>query len=63
MTTGVRAYGLGSIEVPFKIAPLPHAMVGCSGRSRDPGLGWLRSRFRPMIKSYFQAITPARRPG
>ena len=59
MKAVLRTYGLSSIEVPFKIAPLPHAMVWCSGRSRDPGLSWLRSRFRPMIKSYFQAIAPA----
>jgi hypothetical protein len=36
------AYGLVGMKVPFPIAPLPHAMVWCSGRNRDPGLGRLR---------------------
>jgi DNA-binding transcriptional LysR family regulator len=53
MKDAVRAYGLGSIEVPFEIAPLPHAMVWCSGRSRDPGLNWLRDRLRPIVKRSF----------
>jgi DNA-binding transcriptional LysR family regulator len=53
MKDALRAYKLDSMEVPFKIAPLPHAMVWCSGRSRDPGLNWLRDRFRPIVKRSF----------
>ena len=50
MKDSLRTYGLESMQVPFKIAPLPHAMVWCSGRSRDPGLNWLRDRVRPIVK-------------
>jgi DNA-binding transcriptional LysR family regulator len=53
MRDALRAYRLASKEVPFKIAPLPHAMVWCSGRSRDPGLNWLRDRLRPIVKRDF----------
>ena len=53
MRDSLRAYRLDSMEVPFKIAPLPHAMVWCSGRSRDPGLNWLRDRLRPVVKRSF----------
>jgi DNA-binding transcriptional LysR family regulator len=53
MRDALRAYRLDSSEVPFKIAPLPHAMVWCSGRSRDPGLNWLRDRLRPIVKLNF----------
>ncbi len=35
------------------LPPLPHAMVWCSGRSRDPGLEWLRDRLRPIAKQNF----------
>ena len=41
---------LESREVPFPIAALPHALVWCSGRSRDPGLKWLLDRLRPIVK-------------
>jgi DNA-binding transcriptional LysR family regulator len=47
------AYHLDSMEVPFPIAPLPHAIVSCSGRERDPGIIWLRDRLRPLVKSNF----------
>jgi LysR family transcriptional activator of mexEF-oprN operon len=47
------AYRLDSAEVPFPIAALPHAMVWCSGRSRDPGLKWLLDRLRPIVKKNF----------
>ena len=53
MTETLHAYKLDSMEVPFPIAPLPHAMVWCSGRSRDPGLIWLRDRLRPIVKRNF----------
>jgi LysR family transcriptional activator of mexEF-oprN operon len=53
MTEALRAYRLDSAEVPFPLAPLPHAMVWCSGRSRDPGLNWLRDRLRPIVKRHF----------
>ena len=48
-----QAYGLESAEVPFPLPPLPHAMIWCSGRSRDPGLTWLRERLRPIVKRHF----------
>ena len=53
MRDALRAFRLDSAEVPFRIAPLPHAMVWCSGRSRDPGLNWLRDRLRPIVKRSF----------
>jgi DNA-binding transcriptional LysR family regulator len=53
MTGTLDAYGLVGMKVPFPIAPLPHAMVWCSGRSRDPGLVWLCDRLRPMVKRSF----------
>src|SRR5262249_40601808 len=53
MTEALRAYRLDSAEVPFPLVPLPHAMVWCSGRSRDPGLDWLRDRLRPIVKRHF----------
>jgi DNA-binding transcriptional LysR family regulator len=53
MTETLHAYRLDSKEVPFPIAPLPHAMVWCSGRSRDAGLIWLRDRLRPIVKRNF----------
>jgi DNA-binding transcriptional LysR family regulator len=48
-----RAYRLESAEVPFSLPPLPHALVWCSGRSRDPGVAWLRERLKPIVKRYF----------
>ena len=33
--------------------PLPHAMIWCSGRSRDPALEWLRGRLRPIARQNF----------
>jgi len=48
-----RAYRLESVEVPFALPPLPHAMVWCSGRNRDGGLIWLRERLRPIVKRHF----------
>jgi DNA-binding transcriptional LysR family regulator len=53
MTGTLDAYGLVGMKVPFPIAPLPHAMVWCSGRSRDPGLVWLCDRLRPIVKRNF----------
>lgn len=53
MTETLHAYRLDRREVPFPIAPLPHAMVWCNGRSRDPGLIWLRDRMRPIVKRNF----------
>lgn len=44
------AYKLESREVPFRIPALPHALVWCSGRGRDPGLKWLLDRLRPIVK-------------
>jgi DNA-binding transcriptional LysR family regulator len=48
-----RAYKLESVEVPFALPPLPHAIVWCSGRNRDGGLIWLRERLRPIVKRHF----------
>jgi DNA-binding transcriptional LysR family regulator len=53
MSETLHAYRLDSREVPFPLAPLPHALVWCSGRSRDPGLNWLRERLRPIVKRNF----------
>jgi DNA-binding transcriptional LysR family regulator len=53
MAETLSAYRLVGMEVPFPIAPLPYAMVWCSGRSRDPGLAWLRDRLRPIVKRNF----------
>jgi LysR family transcriptional activator of mexEF-oprN operon len=53
MTETLHAYRLDSREVPFPLPPLPHAMVWCQGRSRDPGLIWLRDRLRPIVKRNF----------
>ena len=53
MSETLHAYRLESREVPFALAPLPHALVWCSGRSRDPGLTWLRDRLRPIVKRNF----------
>jgi DNA-binding transcriptional LysR family regulator len=53
MNETVHAYRLDSEEVPFPLPPLPHAMVWCSGRNRDPGLIWLRDRLRPIVKRNF----------
>jgi DNA-binding transcriptional LysR family regulator len=53
MKEALRAYRLESAEVPFALPPLPHAMVWCSARSRDPGLNWLRDRLRPIVKRHF----------
>jgi DNA-binding transcriptional LysR family regulator len=53
MAGTLEAYGLEAMKVPFPIAPLPHAMVWCSGRSRDPGLIWLCDRLRPIVKRNF----------
>jgi DNA-binding transcriptional LysR family regulator len=53
MSETVHAYRLDSAEVPFPLPPLPHAMVWCSGRSRDPGLEWLRNHLRPIARQNF----------
>jgi DNA-binding transcriptional LysR family regulator len=53
MTEALHTYRLDCREVPFPIAPLPHAMVWCNGRSRDPGLIWLRDRMRAIVKRNF----------
>jgi DNA-binding transcriptional LysR family regulator len=53
MTETLHAHRLDSVEVPFPIAPLPHAMVWCKGRSRDTGMTWLRDRLRPIVKRSF----------
>jgi DNA-binding transcriptional LysR family regulator len=55
MSETVHAYKLDSKEVPFPLPPLPHAMVWCSGRSREPGLIWLRDRLRPIVKRNFNS--------
>jgi LysR family transcriptional regulator, mexEF-oprN operon transcriptional activator len=53
MSETVHAYRLDSADVPFPLPDLPHAMVWCSGRSRDPGLDWLRSQLRPIARQNF----------
>jgi DNA-binding transcriptional LysR family regulator len=53
MVETMHAYDLESREVPFPIAPLPHAMVWSTTRSRDPAMNWLRDRLRPIVKRNF----------
>jgi DNA-binding transcriptional LysR family regulator len=53
MSETLHAYNLDSMEVPFPIAPLPHSLVWCVGREREPGIGWLRDRLRPLVKNSF----------
>jgi len=53
MSETMHAYRLDSRAVPFPLPPLPHALIWCSGRSRDPGLIWLRERLRPIAKRNF----------
>ncbi|MBV8918115.1 LysR family transcriptional regulator [Bradyrhizobium sp.] len=53
MRETVHAYRLDSMEVPFPLPPLPHAMVWCSRRGRDPALEWLRHRLRPIARQNF----------
>jgi DNA-binding transcriptional LysR family regulator len=55
MRETLHAYRLDSMEVPFPIAPLPHAMVWCGGRSRDPALRWLRDRLSPIVRRNFES--------
>jgi DNA-binding transcriptional LysR family regulator len=53
MEETLHPYHLESREVPFPIAPLPHAMIWSAGRNNDPDIAWLRDRLRPIIKSKF----------
>jgi DNA-binding transcriptional LysR family regulator len=48
-------YRLDSREVPFPIAPLPHAMIWSSARNSHPEIAWLRDRLRPIAKVQFAA--------
>jgi DNA-binding transcriptional LysR family regulator len=49
-------YRLDSREVPFLIAPLPHAMIWSTGRSSHPEITWLRDRLRPIAKNQFAGL-------
>jgi DNA-binding transcriptional LysR family regulator len=49
-------YRLDSREVPFPIAPLPHAMIWSTGRSSHPEITWLRDRLRPIAKTQFTGL-------
>jgi DNA-binding transcriptional LysR family regulator len=53
MAETLHRYDLDSRQVPFPIAPLPHAMIWSTGRSRDNGMAWLRDRLRPIVKANF----------
>jgi hypothetical protein len=53
MTETAHAYRLDRAEVPFPIAPLPHAMVWGSAGNRDPAAAWLRNRLGPIAKRNF----------
>jgi LysR family transcriptional regulator, mexEF-oprN operon transcriptional activator len=53
MAETLHPYRLESREVPFPIAPLPHAFVWSSRRSADPDISWLRARLRPIVKTKF----------
>jgi DNA-binding transcriptional LysR family regulator len=56
MTETLHAYRLESREVPFPIAPLPHAMIWSAGAGRDSGISWLRGRLRPIVKAQFTRL-------
>jgi LysR family transcriptional activator of mexEF-oprN operon len=49
-------YRLDSQEVPFPIAPLPHAMIWSSARGSHPEIAWLRDRLRPIAKIQFAGL-------
>jgi DNA-binding transcriptional LysR family regulator len=49
-------YRLDSREVPFPIAPLPHAMIWSTGRTAHPEITWLRDRLRPIAKNKFAGL-------
>jgi len=49
-------YRLESREVPFPIAPLPHAMIWSSARGSHPEIAWLRDRLRPIAKIQFAGL-------
>ena len=53
MAETLHPYRLESREVPFPMAPLPHALVWSSRRSADPEMTWLRDRLRPIVKAKF----------
>jgi len=44
-------HGLESRDVPFPIAPLPHALMWNAARRDDPEIKWLRARLRPLVAS------------
>jgi LysR family transcriptional activator of mexEF-oprN operon len=53
MAETLHPYCLESPEVPFAIAPLPHAMIWSARRRSDPEMIWLRKLLRPIVKSKF----------
>jgi DNA-binding transcriptional LysR family regulator len=53
MAETLHPYCLESREVPFTIAPLPHAMIWSTRRGSDPEMTWLRKLLRPIVKSKF----------
>jgi len=56
MAETLSPYRLDSREVPFPIAPLPHAMIWSTGRSSHPEIAWLRDRLRPIAKNQFTGL-------
>lgn len=46
-------YGLELRQVPFPVAPLPHAVLWGAGRANDPEIAWLRHRLAPILKREF----------
>ena len=56
MAATLHPYRLDSREVPFPIAPLPHAMIWSTGRSAHPEMTWLRDRLRPIVKNQFAGL-------
>ncbi len=57
MAETLHPYRLESREVPFPMAPLPHALVWSSRRSADPEMTWLRDRLRPIVKAKFTDLS------
>jgi DNA-binding transcriptional LysR family regulator len=43
--------GIESRDVPFPIAPMPHALLWNVARRDDPEIKWLRNRLRPLVVS------------
>ena len=57
MTDSLDRYGLEFRDVPFRIDPLPHAMLWSAARHNDPETAWLRARLKPIMRSKFTNLS------